>query len=56
MLAHSDASLLKLVLEDVAAGKVRPTIAARFPLARIADAIALGKTGRTVGKIVLDVA
>lgn len=55
-MARSDADLLQKVLADVAAGTVRPIIAARFPLAQAAQAIAESKGGRTVGKIVIDVA
>ena len=46
--------LLKLV-ELVEAGKLRPHIAATFPLAEVAKAHELGEQGRTSGKIVLEV-
>ncbi|MDO9354982.1 MAG: NADP-dependent oxidoreductase [Solirubrobacteraceae bacterium] len=39
----------------VEAGTLRPTIAATFPLDRVADAHALGEQGSTAGKIVLTV-
>jgi NADPH:quinone reductase-like Zn-dependent oxidoreductase len=44
------------VLPLLADGRLRPTIDATFPLARIAEAHALLETNGTTGKVVLTIA
>lgn len=56
---HGKASIVSAVRESlwpmVADGTVRPVIGARFPIERAADAHQMLATGRTVGKVLLDV-
>lgn len=47
-------AMAKAVFELLAAGVLKPTIAARFPLDRIADAHRLLEGGKTVGAIVVN--
>ncbi|WP_344607680.1 NADP-dependent oxidoreductase [Streptomyces glaucus] len=53
MLVDHDHTGMKAIAELVEAGRLRATIARTFPLARAAEAHALGDTGRTTGKLVL---
>lgn len=53
MLVDSSRTDLASIAELAESGELRATIAATFPLDRIADAHRLGETGRTAGKIVL---
>ncbi|MHA5047808.1 NADP-dependent oxidoreductase [Streptomyces sp. SD15] len=53
MLVDASHTGMKAIADLVEAGKLRPTIAATFPLADAAKAHALGDTGRTTGKLVL---
>jgi len=55
MLVDASHSGLRAIAELVEAGKLRPAIAATFPLADAAEAHRLGDTGRTTGKLVLTV-
>ncbi|NUR04120.1 MAG: NADP-dependent oxidoreductase [Streptomyces sp.] len=55
MLVDASHSGLKAIAELVEAGKLRPAIAATFPLADAAEAHRLGDTDRTTGKLVLTV-
>ncbi|OWA19143.1 NADPH:quinone reductase [Streptomyces sp. CS227] len=56
MLVEADHAGMNAVADLVAAGALRPHVEATFPLAEAADAHRLGETGRTTGKIVLEVA
>lgn len=56
MLVEYDQAGMRAIEALVRAGKLRPEIAAVFPLADAAKAHELGETGRTTGKIVIDVA
>ncbi|MEY9996625.1 NADPH:quinone reductase-like Zn-dependent oxidoreductase [Streptomyces sp. V4I8] len=53
MLVDASHSGMTAIAELVEAGKLRPAIAGTFPLAGVAEAHALGDTGRTTGKLVL---
>ncbi|MFJ4077834.1 NADP-dependent oxidoreductase [Streptomyces iakyrus] len=53
MLVDADRSGMEAIADLVGAGKLRATIAGTFPLAEVAEAHALGDTGRTTGKLVL---
>lgn len=55
LLVEADQAGLRALAELAAAGKLRPHLAATFPLAQAGAAHALGETGRTTGKIVLEV-
>ncbi|MFJ7053698.1 NADP-dependent oxidoreductase [Streptomyces albidoflavus] len=55
MLVEADHAGLNAVADLVAAGALRPRVEATFPLAEAAAAHRLGETGRTTGKIVLEV-
>ncbi|WP_328492428.1 NADP-dependent oxidoreductase [Streptomyces sp. NBC_00414] len=55
MLVEADQAGMTAIAGLVAAGKLRATVAEAFPLADAAKAHALGDTGRTVGKLVLQV-
>ncbi len=54
-LVHPDAKQLKEIAGLIDAGKVKPHVSEIFPLADAAKAHEKSQTGRTVGKIVLDV-
>jgi len=56
MLVEYDHAGMQAVAALVKAGRLRPEIAAVFPLEQAAKAHELGETNRTTGKIVLDVA
>ncbi|MFE6719459.1 NADP-dependent oxidoreductase [Streptomyces albidoflavus] len=56
MLVEADHAGMNAVADLVAAGALRPRVEATFPLAEAAAAHRLGETGRTTGKIVLEVA
>jgi NADPH:quinone reductase-like Zn-dependent oxidoreductase len=53
ILGRSTTSRLRAVVDAVSSGKVRVSIAARFPLAEAEQAHTLSQSGRTTGKIVL---
>jgi NADPH:quinone reductase-like Zn-dependent oxidoreductase len=53
MLVEADRAGMSAIAGLVTGGKLRPVIAATFPLADAADAHALGDTGRVAGKLVL---
>lgn len=55
MLVEADHAGMNAVADLVAAGALRPRVEATFPLAEAAAAHRLGETGRTTGKIVLEV-
>ncbi|MFB9506628.1 NADP-dependent oxidoreductase [Streptomyces aurantiacus] len=55
MLVEADQTGMRAIAELVAAGKLRATVAEVFSLADAAKAHAAGDTGRTVGKLVLQV-
>ena len=55
-LAMGDREQTETVRELVEAGALRPVIAHRVPLARIAEAHALVEEGRTRGEVIIDVA
>ncbi|MFD0305849.1 NADP-dependent oxidoreductase [Streptomyces sp. NPDC127119] len=55
MLVEADQAGMSAIAGLVAAGTLRATVAEVFPLAEAAKAHALGDTGRTVGKLVLQV-
>ncbi|MFS8197808.1 NADP-dependent oxidoreductase [Streptomyces sp. CWNU-52B] len=55
MLVEADQAGMSAVAELVAAGRLRATVAGVFALSDAAKAHALGDTGRTVGKLVLQV-
>ncbi len=55
MLVEADHAGMNAVADLVAAGALRPRVEATFPLAEAASAHRLGETGRTTGKIVLEV-
>ncbi|MCX4238073.1 NADP-dependent oxidoreductase [Streptomyces sp. NPDC020707] len=55
LLVEADQAGMSAVAGLVAAGTLRATVAEVFPLAEAAKAHALGDTGRTVGKLVLQV-
>ena len=55
LLVEADQAGMRAIAELVAAGRLRATVAEVFPLAEAAKAHALGDTGRTVGKLVLQV-
>ncbi|MFC9303595.1 NADP-dependent oxidoreductase [Streptomyces albidoflavus] len=55
MLVEADHAGMNAVADLVAAGALRPHVEATFPLAEAAAAHRLGETGRTTGKIVLEV-
>ncbi|MFF3483225.1 NADP-dependent oxidoreductase [Streptomyces sp. NPDC002701] len=55
MLVEADQAGMRAVAELVASGRLRATVAEVFPLAEAAKAHAVGDTGRTVGKLVLQV-
>lgn len=56
MLVEYDQAGMRAIEALVRGGKLRPEIAAVFPLADTAKAHEMGETGRTTGKIVIDVA
>ncbi|WP_207954680.1 NADP-dependent oxidoreductase [Saccharopolyspora elongata] len=56
MLVEADQEGMRAIAELVESGRLRPEIAGVFPLADAAKAHALGETGRTTGKLVLEVA
>ena len=53
MLVESDHGGMNALADLIRTGKLRPEIAATFPLSDAAAAHRLGETGRTRGKIVL---
>ncbi|MFE3886621.1 NADP-dependent oxidoreductase [Streptomyces lydicus] len=53
MLVEADHAGMQAIAGLAAAGRLRPHIDATFPLAQAAEAHALGRLGRTTGKIVL---
>ncbi len=53
MLVEADHAGMQAIADLAAAGRLRPHIDATFPLAQAAEAHALGRLGRTTGKIVL---
>ena len=53
MLVEADQGGMAAIARLVVTGRLRPRIAATFPLAEAAKAHALGETGHTAGKIVL---
>jgi NADPH:quinone reductase-like Zn-dependent oxidoreductase len=53
MLVEADRAGMSAIAGLVTGGKLRPVIAATFPLADAADAHALGDTGHVAGKLVL---
>ena len=55
LLVEADHGGMSAIADLVAAGRLRATVAEVFPLADAAKAHALGDTGRTVGKLVLQV-
>ncbi|WP_406487111.1 NADP-dependent oxidoreductase [Streptomyces phaeochromogenes] len=55
LLVEADQAGMRAIAELVAAGRLRATVAEVFPLAEASKAHALGDTGRTVGKLVLQV-
>ncbi|MCZ4513100.1 NADP-dependent oxidoreductase [Streptomyces sp. ActVer] len=55
LLVEADQAGMRAIAELVAAGRLRAAVAEVFPLAEAAKAHALGDTGRTVGKLVLQV-
>ncbi|MBQ0851728.1 NADP-dependent oxidoreductase [Streptomyces sp. BH-SS-21] len=55
LLVEADQAGMSAIAGLVAAGTLRATVAEVFPLAEAAKAHALGDTGRTVGKLVLQV-
>jgi NADPH:quinone reductase-like Zn-dependent oxidoreductase len=55
ILLHPDAKELAEIGALIDAGKVKPHVSARFPLAETGKALALNKEGHTKGKIVIDV-
>ncbi|MFF3523654.1 NADP-dependent oxidoreductase [Streptomyces albidoflavus] len=55
MLVEADHAGMNAVADLIAAGALRPRVEATFPLAEAAAAHRLGETGRTTGKIVLEV-
>ncbi|MFJ7898641.1 NADP-dependent oxidoreductase [Streptomyces anthocyanicus] len=55
MLVDADRAGMEEIARLVGAGRLRATIAQTFPLAEAARAHALGETGRTTGKLVLEV-
>jgi NADPH:quinone reductase-like Zn-dependent oxidoreductase len=55
LLVEADQAGMRAISELVAAGRLRAAVAEVFPLADAAKAHALGDTGRTVGKLVLQV-
>ncbi|MFF5686190.1 NADP-dependent oxidoreductase [Streptomyces albidoflavus] len=55
MLVEADHAGMNAVADLVAAGALRPRVEETFPLAEAAAAHRLGETGRTTGKIVLEV-
>lgn len=56
MLVEYDQAGMRAIEALVRGGKLRPEIAAVFPLTDAAKAHEMGETGRTTGKIVIDVA
>ncbi|KIH97290.1 NADPH:quinone reductase [Streptomonospora alba] len=56
MLVESDHAGMTAVADLADSGRLRPHISEVFPLERIADAHRAGETGRTTGKLVIDVA
>ncbi|BDD70149.1 MULTISPECIES: NADP-dependent oxidoreductase [Streptomyces] len=55
MLVDADRAGMEEIARLVGAGRLRATIAQTFPLAEAARAHTLGETGRTTGKLVLEV-
>ena len=55
MLVEPDHATLTAIASLVAAGRLRPTIETVLPLSQAAEAHRLGETGRTTGKIILNV-
>ena len=55
LLVEADQAGMRAIAELVAAGRLRATVAEVFPLAEASKAHALGDTGRTAGKLVLQV-
>ncbi|WP_436740479.1 NADP-dependent oxidoreductase [Streptomyces sp. BBFR102] len=55
MLVEADHAGMNAIADLVAAGALRPRVEATFPLSEAAAAHRLGETGRTTGKIVLEV-
>ncbi|WP_461002243.1 NADP-dependent oxidoreductase [Streptomonospora sediminis] len=56
MLVEADHAGMSAIAGLVEAGSLRPHVSEVFPLERIADAHRAGETGRTTGKIVVDIA
>lgn len=56
ILVHPSREHLELFSRLVASGQLRPHVSRTFPLEQVADAHRAQETGRTVGKIVLEVA
>ncbi|MEV1170965.1 NADP-dependent oxidoreductase [Nonomuraea sp. NPDC049784] len=55
MLVEPDHATLTVIADLAATGRLRPTIETVLPLSQAAKAHSLGETGRTTGKIVLNV-
>ena len=53
LLVEADHAGMSAIADLVETGRLRPTVAATFPLAEAAKAHALGETGHTAGKLVL---
>ncbi|MFB9802914.1 NADP-dependent oxidoreductase [Streptomonospora salina] len=56
MLVESDHAGMTAVADLAESGRLRPHVSEVFPLDRLADAHRAGETGRTTGKLVIDVA
>ncbi|GAA1756791.1 MULTISPECIES: NADP-dependent oxidoreductase [Streptomonospora] len=56
MLVEADQAGMAAIADLVESGRLRPHVSEVFPLERIADAHRVGETGRTTGKLVVDVA
>ncbi|QBI52839.1 NADP-dependent oxidoreductase [Streptomonospora litoralis] len=56
LLVEADHAGMAAIADLAASGRLRPHVSEVFPLSRIADAHRAGETGRTTGKLVVDVA